>query len=655
MVIRRLRLDCSEDDEDNAELAPSPSPPHLETEADLPPQQQTANDLSRSGNAEPFEISDDDFIDVSDSPLPTSPHQHQNPGPQEIPPSSRSNSGEDSGCPISDSLRRLGLNLKREWLDACIRELESSVRGFSGFDVTAKAKLCFEQFLFSDMNYCGSGMLPANVDSIHLVDLPGPYVLQVDEIINISCPLRGRYQQAPPGLKRCLKLSMTDGIQRVFGMEYRPIQALEVCAPAGLKVAICNVHVRHGLLMLVPETIEILGGLVEQLDAARKRLVDELNKPPRGKRTKNGVLPPLAARATLAAWPSRGADDITRINSTMHTTPSIQINNQHASLRVSSAANRLTAEDTPASSAQNAASNLIPDMVSTVEATHVDDTRADSMATQLSATIAMTKEMNINTVNITGANAAGNLSSHAVSSAVEEHNNDTIHIKQQNSVATLCSPIAQNAMEGKTDRSPIIIERALDGSSSRVSNINDVDMVETTDHPMMLSGDQEIPFTYLASLSTKWVTMKDKAPSIQGKIKCFLTGVKGFQYKRRKTYELQAYVDDGSLISEILIDHNIVQKGIGYSPEEVTVALSSEDKKIVQDMKETMRTFQYFLANFEGIMLVELNAKSSLPIAIEMSQGCPPCDAWLLLRRLRFLFPARAQRNCSSDPIQLSP
>lgn len=29
---------------------------------------------------------------------------------------------------------------------------------------------------------------------------------------------------------------MTDGIQRVFGMEYRPIEALEVCASSGLKV-----------------------------------------------------------------------------------------------------------------------------------------------------------------------------------------------------------------------------------------------------------------------------------------------------------------------------------------------------------------------------------------------------------------------------------
>ena len=45
-----------------------------------------------------------------------------------------------------------------------------------------------------------------------------------------------------------------------------------------------NVHIRHGLLMLVPQCIEVLGGLVEELDAARKRLVEEVNKPPRGKR-----------------------------------------------------------------------------------------------------------------------------------------------------------------------------------------------------------------------------------------------------------------------------------------------------------------------------------------------------------------------------------
>lgn len=58
----------------------------------------------------------------------------------------------------------------------------------------------------------------------------------MDEIVNISSHLHGRYQNAAPGIKRCLKLSMTDGIQRVFGMEYRPINDLQVLGPAGLKV-----------------------------------------------------------------------------------------------------------------------------------------------------------------------------------------------------------------------------------------------------------------------------------------------------------------------------------------------------------------------------------------------------------------------------------
>lgn len=55
-----------------------------------------------------------------------------------------------------------------------------------------------------------------------------------------------------------------------------------------LQVAICNVHVRHGILMLVPEVIEVLGGMVEELEEARKRLVNEINKPPRGKRYDEG-------------------------------------------------------------------------------------------------------------------------------------------------------------------------------------------------------------------------------------------------------------------------------------------------------------------------------------------------------------------------------
>lgn len=62
------------------------------------------------------------------------------------------------------------------------------------------------------------------------------FVYQVDEISDIGSPLRERYQEHTASLSRCLKLSLTDGVQRVIGIEYRPIPMLRCLSPAGLKV-----------------------------------------------------------------------------------------------------------------------------------------------------------------------------------------------------------------------------------------------------------------------------------------------------------------------------------------------------------------------------------------------------------------------------------
>lgn len=51
-----------------------------------------------------------------------------------------------------------------------------------------------------------------------------------------------------------------------------------------MQIVVSSVQVRHGHLMLVPEIVQVLGGMVEELEEARKRLVVEVNKPPRGKR-----------------------------------------------------------------------------------------------------------------------------------------------------------------------------------------------------------------------------------------------------------------------------------------------------------------------------------------------------------------------------------
>lgn len=568
---RRLRLNSFSDDEEERNEVPRAH----EQQPPLPPPQQEGDALKleeptgipealvlNSCNPNPsaviqLDTSDDDFVDVAENLSTPSPPERTSdqsfPAPPVTVPNVVNGNEERSGYPINDSLQRLGLRLRREWLESCIRGLENCIHDFSSFDVTAQAKLCFEQFLFSDMNYTGAGVLPENVGSMHLVDLAGPVVLQVDEVVNISCPLRGRYQNSSAGIKRCLKLSMTDGVQRVFGMEYRPIKDLDVLAPAGMKVVICNVHIRRGLLMLVPEVFEVLGGLVEELEAARERLVQEVNRPPRGKRSRTGVVPPLSSRATHAAWPSNGVTD--------------------------------------------------PGHVSV----------AEHQGTYLAASITE---------------------------------------RSERAMATESSERAKEGFNVPMGRENPDSDQSF-ATALNVEEIHIVDEMEV-EHPLILDGSKEIPFTYLASLSTKWSRTKENLTSAQGKIKCFLTGVKGFQYKQRAKFELRVYVDDGSLISEILIHHNVVQKCIGHSPGEVSAALASSDRKVVSNMKETLKQFQHFLVNFEGLMVVEIN-EDALPVALEMHQGCPSSDAWLLLRRVKFFTTEASRHHLPLDPINLSP
>ncbi|KAK8940069.1 hypothetical protein KSP40_PGU015181 [Platanthera guangdongensis] len=56
---------------------------------------------------------------------------------------------------------------------------------------------------------------------------------------------------------------------------------------------------------------------------------------------------------------------------------------------------------------------------------------------------------------------------------------------------------------------------------------------------------------------------------------------------------------------------------------------------------------------FLGMILVEINKDSPLPVGLEMSQGCPTSDAWLLLRRLKSVT-SRNLLQRSIEPIILS-
>ncbi|CAA7396292.1 unnamed protein product [Spirodela intermedia] len=548
---------------------------------------------------EPLEISDDDgedFVDVPDAFSPPSPPPLPEPSWDGIqgnhggsPPRARVG-GESSNGPVDVLLRTLGLWLRREWLESCLACLSGSHLSFEFLDNAGKAELCFEQFLFSDMNFSGGGVLPENLSGMHGVVLDGPYVLQVDEIVNISFPLRERYQEAHAGLKRCLKLSLTDGVQRVYGMEYRPISQIKALAPSGLKIAICNVHIRHGLLMLVPEIVDVLGGMAEDLEAARERLIHEISKPPRGKRKQTTLS--LSKRASLASWPSTVNSGVEPGNLPMPDGGSV------------------------------------PHMIPRVEVLHVPFISGDVLNSADQHTgVSITENLSEQQ----GRHNGGIIAPHT-GDATEQ----LAALEAPGSIAKQSDGLQRR--ECCAEESSVVYVRAdseLNVHSKSNLSVGDIDMADEVDHPLILSEDKETPFTYLACFLAKRAAKDDGLSFIQGKIKCFLTGVKSFQFKHRSTYELRVYVDDGSLISEVLIDHRVVEKGIGHSPEAVTAAFSSSDKATSSNMRDAMKRFQLFLMKFEGTMLLEIRQDQTIPVAVEMNQGYPTSDAWPLLGRLK--------------------
>ncbi|KAL0718396.1 hypothetical protein Bca4012_067718 [Brassica carinata] len=634
MPRRRLRLQhYSDDDEEEGEdeIGTSGIGDSAQSVGRAPSIQPESSSAS-TFNPNPVEqttVPEVETIDVSGDSSPTPPDSGipVDPSEREV------ENGYDS--PIAEVLMRMGIKLKTEWWVSCLPRLEVSVPQFSRLEVAAKAKHCFEQFLFCDMNLCGGGVLPRNVASMILEELAGPFVLQVDEIVNIGCSLKGRYENANAGLKRCLKLSMTDGVQRVFGMEYRPIKDLQVLAPAGFKIVVSSVQVRHGLLMLVPETIQVLGGMVEELEEARKRLVIEVNKPPRGIRSRSRGVASLATRASLAAWSLNGNDTGNQANSS-------------------------TSGDASHAQASGQGNSV------NVTRTHISPRTMTSPPASINveATVSRVEHMQIDTDATHGERTFSGL--HSTSS--------NIHMTAS-TPRTSCSgtrPFYNNGCENTLDQqtsnmTSFVEEMHIDNGSVRdttdpvhgsgsgaVADDEFSNMVVDLETPSVVSTNPETPFTYLAEMAQKWVVVKDTMHFMQGRIKCFLTGVKRFQFKQQSTFELICYVDDGSLICEILLHNDVVQRRIGHSSMEVTAALSSSAPTTENAMmKEKLKGFQLFLADFEGMMVVEMNRTSQYPVAIEMNQGCSSTDARLLFERIKSS--ATASSRIAPPVVVLSP
>ncbi|XP_043541759.1 recQ-mediated genome instability protein 1 [Chiloscyllium plagiosum] len=177
------------------------------------------------------------------------------------------------------------LKVPSHWLQACVEWIHQENQGITLTQAQIN-KQVFEQWLLTDLRDLEYPILPDGISEMKKCDLNGFYCLQIDSLIDVSQAaysqlqkIRGkdttneqvtstqisqRSWEAKP--TRMLMLQLTDGVQELQGMEYKPIPALHSGLSPGTKILLLgNIACRLGVLLLKPENIRMLGGEVESL------------------------------------------------------------------------------------------------------------------------------------------------------------------------------------------------------------------------------------------------------------------------------------------------------------------------------------------------------------------------------------------------------
>ncbi|XP_028146323.1 recQ-mediated genome instability protein 1 [Diabrotica virgifera virgifera] len=185
------------------------------------------------------------------------------------------------------------VHLSREWLESCIQwcKEENLPPNYTLKDLQMNV---FEQWLLLDLRDVEIPCLPPDLASKLKYILQGKYSLQLMQVVDISKPKYFQLQRIRNGIpknleqesensKRVLQLTLTDGVQEVIAVEYKPVECLNLNLSPGIKIRLMGpIEVRRGRLMLEDRHVKIIGGEVDTLlvsNAAENILAKSLNQP----------------------------------------------------------------------------------------------------------------------------------------------------------------------------------------------------------------------------------------------------------------------------------------------------------------------------------------------------------------------------------------
>ncbi|XP_048258382.1 uncharacterized protein LOC124141421 [Haliotis rufescens] len=177
------------------------------------------------------------------------------------------------------------VTVPEDWLEACLEWIQEENPG-SDVSLQSLKNQVYEQWLMSDLRELKMGCLPLELLEARKIEISGIFALQIDSAVNVgssfysqgqkikgtenpNAQVSGEDTRQPawePKPTRMIVLKLTDGVSDVKGMEYKPVAALTPFITPGTKMLVKGqVLCRHGMLMLGPENVQILGGEVDSL------------------------------------------------------------------------------------------------------------------------------------------------------------------------------------------------------------------------------------------------------------------------------------------------------------------------------------------------------------------------------------------------------
>ncbi|GLE08441.1 hypothetical protein PINS_up019624 [Pythium insidiosum] len=417
---------------------------------------------------------------------------------------------------------------------------------------TSVANYMLGRLLAEDLHVSCRPMLPTNVDSMNGTVLQGVCLLQIVDVVNIGANIEHRKDDTK-GPTRTLKLCLTDGHQLVYGFELKWLPTLSVATPRGTKVIVQNVAVRHGLLLLTPETFLVLGASGNEALDVGKALVG----PAQSECVASSGAYAAAVKSTKAPQTTRPRPSSASIPTPPPAHPQAPVMRPTVTTRPMSA-DAVLGHARPANESR-------PTAIASHDATRAAvNNGVHNRAASISPPVII--DVSGDERDDRDIECASDTTDPGVEHLFYSPNTPRNPSRQQMPTMSRKRPHPESGraqlsnvkQEASTFQPPPLFSAA---PSEEATGLTALSLIAPLASPPV---DRSLPYRYLSVKNQDMCVPKSMPPCSTTTIRAFVKSVAGFQFNTG-TYELRVLVEDGTQVREVRVCPSLVERLMGVS------------------------------------------------------------------------------------------